>query len=175
MKKLFALLVLALSLGCATGTVTEKTPVTKDLSAYHTASIVVNVSGKTEKPDVHKSQLALAIEKQLKEKNLFGEVVADHGELEIRVNLDKIDEGTSIAAIGAQSDVEVGASVELFDTKDAKGIGEFVVTGTSKRSSSTTVGGHNVAGIQGKSAMAHEALAGQIATYISGHRAGGAK
>ncbi len=173
MKKLFALVVLALSLGCATGTLTEKTPVTKDLSAYHTASITVNVTGKTEKPDVHKSQLALAIEKQLKEKNLFAEVVPDHGEIEIRVNLDKIDEGTSIAALGAQSDMEVGASVELFDTKENKGIGEFSATGTSKRSSSTTVGGHNVAGIQGKSAMAHEAMAEQIASYISSHRASG--
>jgi hypothetical protein len=175
MKKLFALLVLTLSLGCATGTVTEKTPVTKDLSAYHTASIAVNVSGKTEKPDMHKSQLALAIEKQLKEKSLFAEVVAEKGEIEIRVNLDKIDEGMSVAALGAEGNVDVGASIELFDTKENKGIGEFSATGTSKRSSTTTVAGHNVAGIQGKSAMAHEAMAEQIASYIASHRAGGAK
>ena len=171
MKKLFALAVLAFSLGCApTGTVQEKSPVTKDLGAYHTATIAVNVTGKTDKPDVHKSQCSLAIEKQLKEQNLFAQVVPDGGELQIKVNLDTIDDGTSIQALGAQSDVDVGASVELFDTKENHGIGAFNATGTSKRSTKTTVGGANT-DTTGKSALAHQALAEQIASYIASHRA----
>ena len=175
MKKLFGsfLLAVSVSLGCAHGTTTEKMPVTKDLGAYHTASIAVTVTGKTDKPDVHKSQLSLAVEKAVKEKSLF-QVVTENAELEIRVNLDNVDEGTSIAALGAQSDVTMGSSVELFDVKEGKGIGQFSVTGDSKRNT-TTVNGQNVSGIQGKFALAHEAMADQIATYIASHKSGAAK
>lgn len=170
MKKLFGsfLLAVSVSLGCAHGTVTEKMPLTKDLNGYKTASIAVQVTGKTDKPDVHKSQLSLAVEKAVKEKSGY-QVVTENAELEIRVNLDNVDEGTSIAALGAQSDVTMGASVELFDVKDGKGIGQFAVTGDSKRNTAT-VGGHNVNGIQGKFALAHEAMAGQIADYIVSHK-----
>lgn len=175
MKRVFASIALAMALACTpSGTVHETAPVTKDLSAYRSASIAVNVTGKTEKPDVHKSQLSLAIEKQIKEKNLFAEVVPDKGDLEIRVNLDKIDEGGTMGGLAA-GDTDVAASVELFDTKDNKAIGGFQATGTSKSNTHTSIGGVDTKTGSSQSASAHAHLAEQIATYIASHKAGAAK
>lgn len=162
-------LALALSLvGCATGSLTEKTPVTKDLGAYHSASVAVTVTGKTNKPDVHKSQCEIAVGKAIKD--LFTQVVPEGGELVVKVTLDKVDEGMSIQALGAEGEVDLGASVELWDAKENHGIGAFAATGTSKRASKTTVQGMPTDNT-GKSALAHQALAEQIGSYIASHRA----
>jgi hypothetical protein len=160
---------LAVAAGCAHGSVVEKAPVTADLGSYKTATIAVTVGAGIEKPDVHKSQCALAIEKQLKEKKLFSDVVADGGDLVIKVSLNKVNEGGQILG-AATGETEVAAAVELFDSKQNKAVGAFDATGSSKRNTSTSINGTNTSAFGAKSALAHESLGEQVATFIESHR-----
>jgi hypothetical protein len=169
--RIFSAILVAIALaGCAKpGTVTEKTPVTADLGSYKTATIAVTVASGIDKPDVHKSQCALAIEKQLKDRKLFTDVVAEGGDLVIKVSVDKVDGGGQILG-AATSETEVKASVELVDSKQSKTIGAFDATGSSRRNTSTSINGVNTSDFGAKSALAHEALGEQVTGFIESHR-----
>lgn len=170
MMNRFALLVLVALAGCAkTGTVVEKTPVTQDLSAYHSVTIAVEVDASIENPDVQKSQLSTFLEKDIRDKKLFADVVADSGELAIKIKITKLDKPMTIAGVpGGQSDME--GTVELFDAKQSKSVGAFDVTGTSKRNTSTSIGGVNTNTGEDPRKRALQAAADQIAEFIEGHR-----
>lgn len=175
MKFQSIVLSLFLCVGCAnTGTVTEKSPVTQDLGAYRTATIAVTLAPDIENPDVFKSQLGTALGERLKEKKLFAEVVADGGDLMLKININKLDKPMSLAGIpGGESDTT--ATIELVDSKAAKSVGSFDITATSKRNMSTSVNGVNTKTGDDPRKRALEAAADQIASYIEKHRAGGAK
>lgn len=169
------LLSLVLGVGCANAaTVTEKSPVTQDLGAFHTATVAVTVAPGIENPDVFKSQLTTFVESRLKEKKLFTEVVAEGGDLTLKITINKLDKPMSIAGVpGGESDTT--ASVELFDAKASKSVGAFDISATSKRNTSTSVGGVNTKTGDDPRKRALEAAADQVASYIEKHRAGGAK
>jgi hypothetical protein len=169
MMNRYAWIVLVALAGCAkTGTVVEKTPVTQDLSAYHSASIAVEVDASIENPDVQKSQLSTFLEKNLRDKKLFSDVVADGGDLAIKIKITKLDKPTTIAGVpGGSSDMS--GSVELFDSKASKAIGAFDVTGTSSRSTSTSIGGVNTNTGEDPRKRALQAAADQIAEFIESH------
>jgi len=163
-------LIFSLLLGCAnTGTVVEKTPVTQDLSAYHTATIAVDVDPSVDNPDVQKSQMSTFVEKNLRDKKLFADVVADGGEIVLKIKITKLDKPMTLAGVpGGQSDME--GSVELFDSKANKAVGAFDVTGSSKRNTSTSIGGVNTNTGEDPRKRALQAAADQIASFIESHR-----
>lgn len=167
----FAFAVLAaLSFACAKpGTVVEKTPVA-DLGAYQSASISVDVDPSVDNPDVQKSQLSGFVEKDLKEKSLFANVVPDGGDLAIKIKIAKLDKPSLLAP-----ETDMSGSVELFDSKAGKAVGAFDVTGSSKRNTSTSINGVNTNTGEDARKRALQAAAEQIADLIASHKGGGAK
>jgi hypothetical protein len=114
------------------------------------------------------------LETNLKEKKLFADVVADGGDLTLKININKLDKPMSIAGVpGGESDM--AATVELYDSKGAKSVGAFDISATSKRSTSTSVNGVNTNTGEDPRKRALQAGADQIATYIANHRAGSPK
>lgn len=102
------------------------------------------------------------------------DVVAEGGDLTLKITINKLDKPMSIAGVpGGESDTT--ASVDLFDSKASKSVGAFDISATSKRSTSTSVGGVNTKTGDDPRKRALEAAADQVASYIEKHRTGGAK
>lgn len=175
MKKLICvgLMAIGLSVGCAkTGTVTEKTPVAS-LAAYKVAKLEVDVGSSIKNAEQQKTAFHSAIADRLKEKKLFADVVADGGDLFIKVKVTKVDEGSKLGqAMGPAGggETEVSVSVEMTD-KDGKAVGAFDVTGNSKKNGvQTSVGGVNTSAMQDSTGRALGAAADEIAGYLAAKR-----
>jgi len=170
MKIQWLVLSVILGVGCANAsTVTEKSPVTQDLSAYRTATIVVTVSDGVDKPDAFKSLLGTFLDAKLKEQKLFADVVAEGGDLTLKVNITKLDKAASIAGIPA-GETDATASVELFDAKASKALGAFEITASSRQSSNVSVNGVRTTAADDPRNRAIRATSDRIAAYIETHR-----
>lgn len=165
---------LVLAAGCAnSGTVTEKSPVTQDLGAYHTASIAITVAPDIENPDVFKSQLGTFLEESLMEKKLFDKLTAADGDLQLKVTITKLDKPLSLGGIpGGETDAK--STIELYDTKASKSVGNFDISANSAQSVRTSVNGVNTRTGEDPRKRALQASAAGIANYIASHRAGAA-
>ena len=160
---------LILGAGCANAaTVTEKSPVTQDLSAYRTATIGVTVAPGIDNPDAFKSMLGQFVESNLKEKKL-ADVVPEGGDLTVKITITKLDKPTSFAGIPA-GELDATVTVELIDSKASKPLGAFDITANSKKGMSTSVGGVNTATGEDPRKRALQATADQIGSFLERHR-----
>jgi hypothetical protein len=166
---------LVLTAGCAnSGTVTEKSPVTQDLGAYRTASIAVTVAPGIENPDVYRSQLGTFLEESLMEQKLFDKLVADGGDLQLKITVTKLDKPLSLGGVPA-GETDATSTIELYDTKASKSVGNFDINASSKQAVKTSVNGVNTRTGEDPRKRALQSSADGIAKYIASHRAGSAK
>lgn len=166
--------VLAFGAGCAkTGSVTEKQPLTQDLSSYRSASIEVDMPSSVKNAETEKTSFVSTIGEKLRERKIFAEVLPGGADMTLRVKVTSLDSGDKgLQALGpsAGGDSQVQASVELFDTKQNKAIGAFDVAGNSKKNTQMSVGGVNTAAMEDTTARALAAAADEIAAYLEKHR-----
>lgn len=169
MKIQLLVLSLFLGVGCAHSALSEKSPVTQDLSTYRTATIAVTVVPGVDNPDGYKSLLGTFLESSLKEKKLFVDVVPDGGDLTVRVNITKLDKPFKIAGVPTgESDAAV--SVELFDAKANKALGSFDISADSKKDVRVRLDGVDTTTGDDPRNRAVRAASEAIATYIQKHR-----
>jgi hypothetical protein len=171
MKKLvwIGMVAAALAVGCVkTGSVVERTPVSS-LSAYKVAKLEVDVASEIKNAEQTKSEFHSAIAERLKGKKVFNDVVADGGDVFIKVKVTRVTEANKgLQALGPANSgsAEVYVTVEMTD-KDGKAVGAFDVTGNSKKNVQTKVGGVNTAAMEDSTNKALGAAADEIAGYLA--------
>lgn len=177
---LVASLVLALaipSLGaCAkTGTVEASAPPAQKISSYKTVVVLVT---STESKNSEKNVAALrdATGAKLREAGIFSEVLGEEkkadAELALSLTIAKVDEGSqAMRAMGGGGDAEVEVSADLLDVKQGnKSIGQFKVTGNSKKDVHTSVGGLDTSAVENTTGRALAAAADQVVEYMKKNR-----
>jgi len=169
MRDALALLGALLFVGCVhTGDVTEVSPVTAKLGSYHSVSVTASSADGVKNGDQNAATLRSAVQDRLKSDHVFADVVDDPAaaELVLACRITRSDEGSQLArglSVGGDSEVEV--NVDLVD-KDKKKVGQLSVTGNSKKSSSTRIGGVDTDAIADTTGRALGAAADQIVGYV---------
>jgi len=152
----------------------EVAPLKAPLNDYRTVSVEVASGPQVEQPTVQQAQLAMALEKALRDERAF-EVVPKSGELVVRVTIDGVSapSGSQEALCRARSvlcvsdEARVQGRADIVDGKSGFTLGTIAGTGTSNRSHD----GFKLDAVQkSPSAMAHDDFAWMISGYLVKHR-----
>jgi hypothetical protein len=167
-----SILALWISSCVKTGSVKEVQPFAGKVSSYETAVIWVTAA----QPDLeaHVPSVVKSFSGQLAESKLFpavsmSEGPATEGDLQLKLVIAKLDEGSAAArSFNMGGEAVITIDVELTDIGEQKAVGKFQVEGNSSRTSETTVGGVNTKWFDNLTNRAIVAAGEQIIEYLEG-------